>query len=422
MVALTLKTSSRTQPDFLSLPWDAPLQEWPDELAVRLPEGRHRHVVRFIEHEGRYFAFKELAPYLADIEYRMLTYLADADLPVVDLVGVAGNRQRQDGVDLDAILITEHLRFSLPYLHLFAGSGRDGLHIRLIDALAILMARIHLVGFFWGDCSLGNVLFRRDAGALVAYLVDTETGERHEHLTDGQREHDLFIASENIAGGLFELEAMGRLPDDVDPVELVELLVERYTVLWNELTRTDDLSSEEMWKVRDRLKRLNDMGFDTAELQFNQIEGKQRLRFRPLVVEEGHHRRELLRMTGIEAEENQARRLLQAARAYGAWVAAKEGKDLPEALMLYRWLTDRYEPTVAAIPKDMEDKLTAPEFYHQVLDHMWFLSERAGQDVGLSQATRSYIGTVLADLPKTATIIPAEADTRPEDTGSDYLP
>ena len=40
--------------------------------------------------------------------------------------------------------------------------------------------RIHLAGFFWGDCSLSNALFRRDAGALCGRLVDAETGELHD--------------------------------------------------------------------------------------------------------------------------------------------------------------------------------------------------------------------------------------------------
>ena len=50
---------------------------------------------------------------------------------------------------------------------------------RLIDALAVLLVRLHLAGFFWGDCSLSNTLFRRDAGLLQAYIIDVETSERY---------------------------------------------------------------------------------------------------------------------------------------------------------------------------------------------------------------------------------------------------
>ncbi len=399
VVALKLKTSSEPEPDFLHLPWATPLEEWPDELAVRLPRGRHRHVVRFIEHEGRYFALKELSSKLANREYDLLWWLAEEDLPVVDLVGVADDREADDGTPLDSILITRHLTYSLPYLHLFAGPGSDGLHEQLIDALAILLAQIHLIGMFWGDCSLGNALFRRDAGALVAYLVDTETSERHETLTDGQRQLDIDIAVDNIAGGLFELEALGRLGAGVDPIAVVELLRIRYDELWAELTTTEVLGPDELWRVRDRLSRLNSLGFDTVELELIEKDGDQVITFRPRVVEKGHHQKKLQSQTGIEAEENQARRLLSAMASFGASLAAEAGREMPEAVVAYRWLTERYEPTIAAIPAQLRGRLVDPELYHQVLDHLWFMSEDAGLDVGLKEATESYVASVLAELP-----------------------
>ena len=71
---------------------------------------------------------------------------------------------------------------------------------RLMDALAVLLVRLHLAGFAWGDCSLSNTLFRRDAGAYAAYLVDAETGELHPRLSDGQREYDIELARVNISG------------------------------------------------------------------------------------------------------------------------------------------------------------------------------------------------------------------------------
>ncbi len=420
MVALTLKTSLESQPNFLELPWTTPLDHWPDDLAVRLPAGRHRHVVRFIEHGETYYAFKELSPALAQREYRLLDWLKEEGLPVVDLVGIAMERTDDDEQPLESVLITRHLRFSVPYLHLFASPGNDGLHVHLIDALAILLTRIHLVGFFWGDCSLGNALFRRDAGALVAYLVDTETGERHETLSTGQRLLDLDIACENIAGGLFELEAMGRL-NGVDPLLVTDQLLERYERLWAELTRVDHLDAGELWRIRERMERLNDLGFDTAELEITNDGTTNHITFRPKVVEEGHHRRDLERLTGIRAEENQARRLLSAVHGYGAYLSQQEGRTLPEAVIAYRWLTERYEPTISSIPDDLRTRLTDAEIYHQILDHLWFLSERAGADIGLPQATESYVENILTGLPAEAALL-VEPELVPPGTPSTSPP
>lgn len=405
MVALQLKTTREPLAEVLHLPWEVPLERWSDERFVRLPRGRHRHVVRFLENRGRFLALKELPPELAQREYRMLSYLAEEGLPVVDLVGVAHDRRSADGEPLQSVLITRHLTYSLPYRHLFAGPGQD-LHVRLVDALAVLLVRIHLSGFFWGDCSLSNALFRRDAGALVAYLVDTETGEAHEDgLTDGQRTLDLDIAADNIAGGLFDLEAAGRLDPSVDPATVVDLLLERYGGLWSELTRVDDVDQEELWRLDERLQRLNQLGFDTAEVELVEQDANQRVRFRPRVVEEGHHRRELIRLTGIEAQENQARRLLSALRGFGAWLGREEGRELPEAVAAYRWLTERYEPTIAAIPAELRGRLEDVEIYHQILDHAWYLSERAGHDVGLPQAAADYVATVLEAQPDERTVL-----------------
>ena len=408
MVALRLKTSDEPEPDFLGLPWSTPLDSWPDELAVRLPRGRHRHIVRFIEHEGRYFALKELPPNLANREWEFLTFLKDEGLPVVDLVGVAHDRVDSAGEPLESVLITRHLTYALPYLHLFAGQGGEGLHEKLIDALTVLLVRIHLVGLFWGDCSLGNALFRRDAGSLVAYIVDTETSERHERLSDGQRQHDLMIAKDNMAGGLYELEALGKLGEGVDPIAVVELLQIRYDELWTELTRTDVVGADEQWRIRDRLRRLNELGFDTAEMELVERNGEHVVIFRPAVLEEGHHKRQLMRLTGIDAEENQARRLLDAMRGFGLKLSEEAGRALPEAVVAYRWLTERYEPTIASIPDELRGRLVDAEIYHQILDHLWFLSEKAGSDIGLPEATKDYIDNVLSVLPEERAVIASD--------------
>ena len=134
----------------------------------------------------------------------------------------------------DGLLVTRHLDYSLPYRSLLSGRGLTIPYLgdRLLDSLVGLLVRLHLAGFFWGDCSLSNTLFRRDAGALSAYIIDVETSERYVQLSDGQRRMDLDIATENVAGGLLDLQAGGRLVADVDPWEVAENLESRYAGLW----------------------------------------------------------------------------------------------------------------------------------------------------------------------------------------------
>ena len=189
--------------------------------------------------------------------------------------------------------------------------------------------------------------------------------------------------------------------------------MERYHSLWSELTRVDDVDPDELWRIDDRLRRLNHLGFDTAELELVEREGGHRIRFQPRVVEEGHHRRELIRLTGIEAQENQARRLLSALRGFGGWLSREEGRELPEAVVAYRWLTERYEPTIASIPPGLRGRLEDVEIYHQILDHAWYLSEQAGHDVGLEAAVADYVATVLRRQPDERTVLEAVTGSHP---------
>src|SRR5439155_16495493 len=159
---------------------------------VEVVRGIGRHVVRFVDYDGSLFALKKLPRRLANREYRLLRELAEESIPVVEAVGVVSGAIEPD----EGVLITRYLEFSLPYRTLFTGRGVPDLRNSLLDALVELLVRLHLAGFFWGDCSLSNTLFRRDAGGLSAYLVDAETGELHPQLSDGQRVYDLDIARE----------------------------------------------------------------------------------------------------------------------------------------------------------------------------------------------------------------------------------
>ena len=174
----------------MSLPWETPLAEWPEDMLVALPRGISRHVVRFVRVGNEVYAMKEVLEHLAVHEYRLLRDLTRLDTPSVEAIGVVTDRLDIDGEPLDPILITNHLQFSLPYRALFSRGVRQDTVNRLVDAMVVLISRLHLIGFMWGDVSLSNTLFRRDAGAFAAYLVDAETGELHDQLTNGQREHD----------------------------------------------------------------------------------------------------------------------------------------------------------------------------------------------------------------------------------------
>jgi hypothetical protein len=394
----------------ITLPWPTPLTDWPEENLVALPRGISRHIVRFVRVGSEVYAFKEVIEHLAMHEYRLLRDLARLDTPSVEAVGVVTERVDQNGEPLDPILITRHLQFSLPYRSLFNRGVRQDTVNRLVDAMVVLVARLHLIGLFWGDVSLSNTLFRRDAGAFAAYLVDAETGELHDQLSDGQREHDLTIARTNLYGEFCDLEAGGLLDQALDPLALVEAIENRYRELWDELTGVEEFNTGEMHRIESRVRRLNALGFDVAELDITTDFGGSTIRIQPKVVDAGHHSRRLIRLTGMDTEENQARRLLNDLDYYRARTD-QQGAD--EAIVAHEWLTEQFEPILQAVPLELRAKLEPAELYHEMLEHRWFMSEQAGAEISMEEAAQSYVNTVLRGLPDEKLAVSAMESERP---------
>lgn len=402
------------------LPFADRLEDWdlPDMHGVL---GLHRHVVRLIELGGSSYVIKELPDNLVQREYRLLRELDDLGLPTAEVVAAVTGKP--DGVD--GLLVTRHLDYSLPYRTLLSGRGLTIPYLgeRVLDALVVLLVRLHLAGFFWGDCSLSNTLFRRDAGALSAYVIDMETGEKFDRLSDGQRRLDLQVATENVAGGLLDLQAGGRLRSDIDPMEVALQIEDRYHRLWDELTAPQNFDRDAAHTIEQRIQRLHELGFDVEEMDIlddgDDADGGE-LRYIPRVVEHGFHAERLRHLTGLDTTENQARRMLDDIRAFGhvlnrerqeridAGEATGYGgapvRNLPENVIAVRWLDDRFEPLIAQIPPELFAKLEPAEIYHQLLEHRWYLSETTGEDVALEDALDPYIENVLASAPDEVTI------------------
>ncbi|HSN11456.1 MAG TPA: DUF4032 domain-containing protein, partial [Propionibacteriaceae bacterium] len=411
--------SAKPDSRLIPLPWGTPLAEWPTEHLVALPRGISRHVVRFIRVGSSVYAAKEVIEHLALHEYRLLHDLMRMGTPSVEPIGVITKRIAADGTELDPILITRHLQFSLPYRSLFASGVRQDTVSRLVDAMVVLLARLHLIGFLWGDVSLSNTLFRRDAGSFAAYLVDAETGELHDQLTAGQREHDLVVARTNLFGDFCDLQAGGMLEESLDPLHLVDMVETRYRELWSELTGVEEFSGSELGRIESRVRRLNALGFDVAELDIQTSDDASYIRIQPKVVDAGHHSRRLLRLTGLDTEENQARRLLNDLDTYRVRTGQQH---LDEAIVAHEWLTDVFEPVIQIVPNDLTAKREPAQLFHEVLDYRWYQSQRENRDVPLTEATHGYVRDVLRKLPDEAMTADALAPVEGRQLADPYDP
>lgn len=376
-------------PDFLDLPWAQPLARWNETCArvVELQRGISRHEVRFVGYKNAVYAVKELAEGMAEREHDLLVRMEERGLPSVVSVGHA--RVQRAG-ERGSVLITRFLDASLPYRLLFQNPGLERYRERLIDAMAGLIVRLHLAGVYWGDCSLSNTLFRRDAGELGAYFVDAETSEMHETLSDGQRRQDLLILEENVAGELADLAAFAQVPHALAGDGTGERIVERYEALWGEVDREVVVGPDETWRIQERVRALNGLGFSVGEIELVATGEGNRLRMRTVVTDREYHRHRLHDLTGLVALEKQAELMLNEIREVQASLTRELDRSVPLSVAAFRWQTESYEPTVSRLEALVGRAGDPAELYCQVLEHKWFLSEQARKDVGLEMAVTDY--------------------------------
>lgn len=375
-----------------ALPWGLPLEEWPEDLLANLPRGISRHVVRFVDIQDDIFAVKEISDEVAAHEYEMLQKLKEAALPVVRAAAVVAERKTAAGEELPGALVTRHLRYSLPYRMVISQHATEADLTKVIDSLVVLLVKLHLAGFYWGDMSLSNTLFRRDAGTYAAYLVDAETGRFYDSLTVGQREWDLELGRTNIIGEMMDLQAGDLLPEELDVVALGDYLAERYCALWADLTETERIAASELWRISNRIERLQELGFDVEEIYMDTDSNGDYVRIRPKVVESGHYHKQVMRLTGLQVQESQAKRIYNDILTYRK-VKGLSQMSLEQVAVF--WMEMVYLPTVEAVPKELRGKLEPAELMHQVLEHRWYLSEQAGHHIRTKDAVADYIREVL---------------------------
>ena len=378
------------------LPWNQPLEQWPEDPALAEKRGISRHIVRLIrvndEPDSEIYAVKETVSEFANREYSALRELRRLQAPSVDPIAVVEGRKDTNGEELPCALATRFLPYSLPYRVVLSGALSPHDILNMANALALLLVRLHLLGFWWGDCSLSNTLFRRDAEGFAAYLVDAETGEFQKTLSDGQREHDLEIAHFNVAAELEDLALSGVLYPGMDPVRASETVMKRYRRLWAALRDPQSLDPTDRRAVERAMRQLHDLGFAVEEVSIA-IDGDNKvLKFQPKLVAAGYHTNRLRELMGLETEELQAKRILA---SFDRYRARESNLSTNVNEVAFKWLTEIFNPIVNSVPAEHVGRVEPAQLFHEVLEHRWYLSEAAGHDVGLDFACKTYISEVL---------------------------
>ncbi|MFZ9342407.1 MAG: DUF4032 domain-containing protein [Candidatus Nanopelagicaceae bacterium] len=381
-----------------NLPWHTPLEQWPEDETLAAQRGISRHIVRLVrstpDPASEIYAVKETVEEFAVREYEALRELSLRGAPAVAQVAIVTNRYSQNGEELPCAIVTRFLPYSLPYRVILSGQITQHEITNMANALAYLLVRLHLLGFWWGDCSLSNTLFRRDAEGFAAYLVDAETGEFQKKLSDGQREHDLELARFNVAAELEDLKIAGVLFPAMDPIRASESVITRYRKIWKSLSEPQILPAGDRHAVERAMRSLQDIGFAVEEVDIQLAGDKSTVTFIPKLVAPNYHSQRLIELMGLETEELQAKRILASFDRFRSREIDKTPKKEEAAK---RWLDEVFYKVINAVPAAMRGRVEDAQLFHEVLEHRWYLGEKAGRDLGLEFATNDYISKVLPE-------------------------
>ena len=381
-----------------NLPWHTPLEQWPEDETLAAQRGISRHIVRLVrstpDPASEIYAVKETVEEFAVREYEALRELSFRGAPAVAQVAIVTNRYSQNGEELPCAIVTRFLPYSLPYRVILSGQITQHEITNMANALAYLLVRLHLLGFWWGDCSLSNTLFRRDAEGFAAYLVDAETGEFQKKLSDGQREHDLELARFNVAAELEDLKIAGVLFPAMDPIRASESVITRYRKIWKSLSEPQVLPAGDRHAVERAMRSLQDIGFAVEEVDIQLAGDKSTVTFIPKLVAPNYHSQRLIELMGLETEELQAKRILASFDRFRSREIEKTPKREEAAK---RWLDEVFYKVINAVPAAMRGRVENAQLFHEVLEHRWYLGEKAGRDLGLEFATNEYISKVLPE-------------------------
>jgi len=375
-------------PSFLDLPWEVAADEWSSDRLVEMPTGIHRHPVVFVAYDEGVYVIKELPKAVSEREYDVLSTLETRTHRSAVPVALVNRGWLETDSEQSGAVITEYVKHTFPYRRLVSGLGFGPRRNKLLDSVAGLLVELHLAGCFWGDCSLSNLLYRYDAGAIEAVMIDAETSTIRDELSDGQLHEDLEIMKENLAGEMADIAAVNGSDLDSADLAIGTDIEQRYVDLWEELRKDLIIARDEGYRIRERIARLNDLGFSVHDVELEASGNTNLVSMTAHVGSRTFNSDRLRELTGLLASENQAKILLGDL----SYFLAKSGgiTSTEKSIGVFKWLSTAFEPMVTRItgvwPGD-----DPVQGYCDFLNHRMKLASERKKDVPDSEAFDSWL-------------------------------
>jgi Domain of unknown function (DUF4032) len=408
--------SAHDQHRLAGLPWQVPLEKWPEHGVVPLSirRGESRHPVIFVERDGVRYAIKETTPHMAEREINNLREIERRGIPALSPVGTVivptrplvieehgpgGHPQYVSGdrgytvTRLAPRVIPQALLYSIPF------TKRN--KRRIWSAIAILLVELHEHGVFWGDPSLANILIRLDGRRILAIMADAETAELFPGpVSEGLREQDLELFKESLLWQAEDLRAARGLPEDEEIIDDSDFryIQHRYQTLrrqHHQLAAHSDLIS--FYEGLLTLNRLGVVLLNRGGRALHQF----------VTVRPGWYVNRIRELLGIHIPRTYARRFYGIIAGHQAIMSEHEGRPVSIEEAAKDWYTRYHLPTILLLRQHLtkgEDPLPA---YFGIMRHKWDMSKKAGYEVPTDEAVLDW-AMHQAQIGKLGTVDPAE--------------
>jgi hypothetical protein len=406
------------------LPWGIPLDEWPEHgvTPLILRRGESRHPVLFLESGGRRFAIKETSPASAEHEINAFRELRRRECCTLEPVGyvvvhgepvvageLAGHALYESG-DM-GYCITRLAEHVLPQSVLYRYPFTEVNKRLLWSAVAELLLNLHEAGVYWGDPSLANVLIDLRDHRLTAVMADAETAEIvGGALSEGLREADLEAFTESLEWQAEDIRLARGLSADTSLVTESDAAYFRrcYDGLRSERIHSHAMGEQDHLQVLDLLRhmwRLDLLGYGVlqfvrrgtsvvhSELESGLTNPEAVVHLlQTATLRPGWYVRRLQEYLGVRVPRSYARRLYQHLLVHKWLLSERAGQDVGISAAAEDWLRSYHEPLLAWIAAYLAGADTASTYgtYLAILDHTWAMSRREKREVPIEEGAMDY--------------------------------
>jgi hypothetical protein len=358
--------------DYLQkLPWPYPIAEWRAHGVkhLNIKHGLGRHPLVFVQVDNKSFVVKQLGFEVSRREVDNYKKMLEREIHTLIPVGCVtreeapiavktpvGKIYERHLVSHTVTLLIDHV---LPDSQLYRRAFKFENRQRIWDAIVDLFVELHVNGVYWGDASLANTLIKfykiemphiGKKTQLKAFLADAETVEIHDSISDSLRAADLDFFLESMEWVNEDLRASGLIRDELATEQDKVYIQTQYDRLYEAALRSREFEKLSGVNLKKYLGPVRDPAY-LGTLRKHIDEHK--------------------------------------------WYLSERRKsEIPFSDAARDWLNKVFIPVCELLKR--EDVLrffpgkTAAEFYVEIMNHKYVLSQEKSRDVGLIYAARDF--------------------------------